>query len=323
MVFKLFIRIPSIFFVVKIVTFITFSRHINRNEIATKTNIRDMKKILSMLLLALCIGALTANADSKVITVNKSYSGISVSTGVTVKYTPSSTSKGTTSIEINGPADRINWIEAAVVDNTLCIYVKSDKINNRSDINIGNVKVSLSGPLVNKLTVSSAGKIFTNTWLEFKNSTFRLSASSAGSIKLANVTAPEIKANASSASDIDINTVNSPKVSLTSSSSADIDIKKINGETIIAGASSAADIDVSSAIANSISLKASSSADIDFDNVSTSSISATASSSGDISISGSAVTAKLYASSGGDLKVKNLKCSNKSIKESSGGSIKE
>lgn len=280
-----------------------------------------MKKNLFTLLLALSIGALTANADSKVITVNKSYSGISVSTGVTVNYTP--TSKGPTSIEINGPADRINWIEAAVVDNTLCIYVKSDKNNTRKDINIGNVKVSLSGPLVNKLTASSAGKITTNTWLEFKNSTLRLSASSAGSIKLANVTAPEVKANASSASDIDINTVNSPKVSLTSSSSADIDIKKINGETIIAGASSTADIDVSSAVANSISLKASSSADIDFDNVTTSSISATASSSGDISIGGSAVTAKLYASSGGDLKVKNLKCPNKSIKKSSGGSIKE
>lgn len=280
-----------------------------------------MKKSLFTLFLAICIGVLTASADSKVLTVNKQYTGISVSTGVSVKYTPSSTGK--TTIEINGPADQINWIEAVVINHNLCIRVKSDKNNNYKISRAKNVKINVTGPLVKNISASSAADFSTTAWLEFKKSTLVLSASSSGNIKLANVTAPMVKANASSSGDIDIKIVNSPIVSLTSSSSGDIDIDKINGKNVKANASSSGDIDVSSVVANTVTLTSSSSGDIDMNNITTSSLTASASSSSEITISGSAITASLSATSTADIKAKNFKCSNKSVKTSTGGSIIE
>lgn len=281
-----------------------------------------MKKSFFTLFLALLVGTLAVSADTKVLTLKKSYTGISVSTGVNVKYTPSSTGK--TTIEINGPADQINRIEAVVVDRNLCIRVKADENNNYKYNQTKNVKINVTGPLVSRISASSSATFSTAAWLEFKKSTLILSASSSGNIKMANISAPMVKASVSSSGDIDIKTITSPTVSIKSSSSGDIDINKIDAKTVNASVSSSGDIDVASIVATSVKLTSSSSGDLDANDITASSLTAVASSSGDITINGgSAITASLTSSSGADIKIKNFKCSNKTVKTSSGGSISE
>ncbi len=280
-----------------------------------------MKKSLFTLLLAFCIGAFNASADKKVMNVKSSYTALHVATAANVVYTPESSKQ--TVIEIIGPAEKINWVDVSVSNNTLHIRVKEDKDGSRNGYRIKGVTINVNGPLVRSFRASSSGKITSSTWFEFRKSTVSLNASSSGEIKLANISSPAIVANASSSGEIDIKSANSPSINLSASSSADIEIKSVQGKSLTAKASSSADIEISTIAATTVTLAASSSADVEVKNITAEKLNASASSSGDIKVIGTVDRALLSASSGGDVDAKNLSYSHSTIRSSSGGSVYE
>lgn len=279
-----------------------------------------MNKTIILLLLSICLGVFSVSAEKKVMTVKSNYHTLYASAGAKVVYNPES-SKGTV-IEINGPSDKINWVDVTVANNTLYIRPKAEN-GNRIGNRLKGVTITVNGPLVRNLRVSSSGKISSTTWLEFRKSTLSLSASSSGEIKLANVSAPTVIIKSSSSGDIELSSVNSASVQLSSSSSGDVEIKEVLGKSLSAKASSSGDIKISSVACDNVSLSASSSADIKITKMSAGNVSASSSSSGDIVMSGKADHATLSASSGGDVDARNLNYSHSSIRSSSGGSVYE
>lgn len=272
-------------------------------------------------MLALCVGVFNASAERKVLTVKSNYKTIHASCGAKVLYTPES-GKSTT-IEISGPSDKIEWVEVKVSKGTLSIGTKEESNGNRNGSRIKGVTIKVSGPLVNSLQASSSGKITSTTWFEFSKSNVNLSASSSGEINLAKVTAPAIQAKASSSGDIKISSARTRNLSIQASSSGDIDIKDATTSTCNAQASSSGDIELQELHADQATLQASSSGDIEIAKITTASVTAQASSSGDIVLGGKASNLNASASSGGKINVKKLSYSGSTVRSSSGGSIQE
>lgn len=273
-----------------------------------------------LLLLAVCLGVFGASAEQKIMTINSGYKAIHVSCGANVTYNPGSSKN--TIVEINGPAEKISWVEVTVSKGTLSIGVKKDG-NGRNGYHIKGVTIKVSGPLVSSIQASSSGKLTSSTQFEFSKSTVNLSASSSGEINLNQVTAPAIQAKVSSSGEINVTTVRAENMNMQASSSGEIEIKKAKLSTCNAQSSSSGDISIDNLAANTATLQASSSGDIEIEYINASTLTAQASSSGDISVSGKTTAVNASASSGGDIDLKKLSYTQSNIRSSSGGSVYE
>ncbi len=274
-----------------------------------------------LLLLAVCLGVFGASAEQKIMTINSGYKAIHVSCGTNVTYNPGSSKN--TIVEINGPAEKISWVEVTVSKGTLSIGVKKDDNGSRNGYHIKGVTIKVSGPLVSSIQASSSGKLTSSTRFEFRKSTVNLSASSSGEINLIQVTAPAIVAKASSSGEINVTTVRAENMNMQASSSGDIEIKNAKLSTCDAHSSSSGDISIDNLTANTTTLQASSSGDIEIEHINASTLTANVSSSGDISVGGKTTAVNASASSGGDIDIKKLSYTQSNIRASSGGSIYE
>lgn len=280
-----------------------------------------MRKSILLLMLALCVGAFSASAERKVLTVKSNYNTISVSCGAKVLYTPEAGK--TTTIEISGPANKINWVEVTVSKGTLSIGTKKEENGNRNGYHIKGVTIKVYGPLVNSFSASSSGTLTSTTWFEFNKSNVNLAVSSSGEINFAKVTAPAIRAKASSSGEINISTVHTRNLDMQASSSGDIDIKDVTTSVCDAKASSSGDVDIKALRADQASFQASSSGDVEISQLTADSVDAQASSSGDVALGGKTNRLNASASSGGKVNVKKLSYGSSSVRSSSGGSVQE
>ncbi|MDE6860812.1 MAG: DUF2807 domain-containing protein [Duncaniella sp.] len=280
-----------------------------------------MRKSILFLMLALCVGAFSASAESKTLTVKSNYKTIHAFCAADVVYNP--TSGTTTTIEITGPSDKIEWVDVTVSKGTLSIGTKKESNGSRNGRHLKGVKITVNGPLVSSLQASSSGKISSTTQFEFRKSTVNLSASSSGEISLAKVTSPVIQAKASSSGEISISTTRTQTLHLQASSSGEINLKDATTATCHSQASSSGDINIKTLKADNTSFQASSSGDIKISDITAGSVSAQASSAGDVEISGKANSLNASASSGADINVKKLSYTQSSVRASSGGSVYE
>lgn len=280
-----------------------------------------MRKNILLLMLAVCLGVFGASAEQKILTINSRYKAIDVSCGANVTYNPGSSRN--TIVEINGPAEKISWVEVTVSKGALSISVKKEDNGSSNSSRIKGVTIKVSGPLVNSIHTSSSGKLTSSTRFEFRKSTVNLSASSSGEINLIQVTAPAIQANVSSSGEINVTTAHAKRMIMHASSSGEIEIKQANFSTCNAQSTSSGDISIDNLTANATTLQATSSGDIEIDYINTSTITAQASSGGDISVSGKTTAVNASASSGGDINLKKLSYTRSNIRSSSGGSIHE
>lgn len=203
----------------------------------------------------------------------KGFSGISVSQGIDVKYTQTSS----TSIKAEVPENLSQYLIIVKEGDNLSIKFK-DKLS----IHRGpNTTVYVSAPGISTFSVSSGAEIDAAD-VSAAGKTIVMSASSGGEIEIARASCEKIRATASSAGEITVKNLSAADVTASSSSGADIEF----GGT-----------------ATSASFTASSGADISAKNLLVQEASASASSGADISVNARQLSSS--TSSGGSVKNKN------------------
>ena len=257
-----------------------------------------MKKSILTFILAVVAGVFSMSADTKTVNISTAYTGIHVSAGVKVTYLPGKTKS--TTITIDGPADRINNIQASVTDKSLNITVVKNK-NMRAGNLAKGVTITVRGPLVPNIAASSGATITSSKWFEFKKSAVNLAASSSGDIIFPIIKCKTINIAASSSGNIKLQSVNATSVNLAASSSGDVRVNTLTSTTLNATASSSGDTKVSQ--------------------LNTTSLNCVASSGGDITLAGKAQTGTFHASSGGEVEAWNLDVKQTNVRQSSGGSV--
>ena len=272
-----------------------------------------MKKSILTFILAVVAGVFSMSADTKTVNISTAYTGIHVSAGVKVTYLPGKTKS--TTITIDGPADRINNIQASVTDKSLNITVVKNK-NMRAGNLAKGVTITVRGPLVPNIAASSGATITSSKWFEFKKSAVNLAASSSGDIIFPIIKCKTINIAASSSGNIKLQSVNATSVNLAASSSGDVKVDEVN-----AAASSSGDVRVNTLTSTTLNATASSSGDTKVSQLNTTSLNCVASSGGDITLAGKAQTGTFHASSGGEVEAWNLDVKQTNVRQSSGGSV--
>ncbi len=277
-----------------------------------------MKKSILTFILAVVAGVFSMSADTKTVNISTAYTGIHVSAGVKVTYLPGKTKS--TTITIDGPADRINNIQASVTDKSLNITVVKNK-NMRAGNLAKGVTITVRGPLVPNIAASSGATITSSKWFEFKKSAVNLAASSSGDIIFPIIKCKTINIAASSSGNIKLQSVNATSVNLAASSSGDVKVDEVKAPTVNAAASSSGDVRVNTLTSTTLNATASSSGDTKVSQLNTTSLNCVASSGGDITLAGKAQTGTFHASSGGEVEAWNLDVKQTNVRQSSGGSV--
>ncbi len=231
------------------------------------------------------------------------FSKITVSNGIKVFYTES---EKTSLIVETDDQERLNFVKTEVSGNTLKLYVnarntlfskKSNRKNNKKEVNFTILNVYLTGPKLSDFDLNSSGNVvITNT---LKTDRVKISCSSSGSLK-GKIEADEMDINLSSASTVNLD-IKTRILNIKQHSSS---LSNLSGETDVftLEASSASTCSASSLISKEVSVKASSAANVKIH--ATSSLNIEASSAANVTYSGTAKNNIIESSSGANISKK-------------------
>lgn len=213
------------------------------------------KSFLSILCLTV---GLIASAETKTLKINKTIDAIEASAGVSVIYKP--TTGGNTNVSISGDAKRIDIIDVKVSGKTLEIYPKHNRGNKKQ--NISGVTVTVTGPIVREVEVSSGATIKCTNAISSSTKKINLEASSAGKISFSSLTASELDIEASSGASISVANLIATRIDMEASSGSQIKAASVKAERLDCEASSAGSININSGNVNRGDFEASSAGSI-------------------------------------------------------------
>ncbi len=239
-----------------------------------------MKRSLLPLLLLLIVSALPMSAAEREYKFDTPLSELSVSTGVSVEYTPVSTK--TTQVSVTADDDLIDHVKVEAKGSTLSIYInqktKKNKIINRSK-----VTVRVSGAPFRSIEASAGSSLNCSVPMKFTKSDVEIEASSGASVRLAGVEAGKVDIESSSAASVTLSWVKGSRLEVDSSSAASVKIGKVTVDRLDAEASSAAGIKIKEGTATTGYLEASSAGSVSTGSVTYGTLHTDKSSAGSIS----------------------------------------
>ncbi|MCM1354935.1 MAG: DUF2807 domain-containing protein [Staphylococcus sp.] len=201
------------------------------------------KSIFALIILTLGLCSLSAMADTKILTLKKSFTALETSAGVNVVYKPTS-GNGYGTITLSGDANRIENVDVKIKSNKLKISVKS-KNGIKSGNHIKGVLITINAPMAMDFDASSGSHIRCATPIQMGTAKMDLEASSGASINFAGITCNAVDLDASSGASIKIKALRTNKASLDASSGSGISLTMANIGTCNSDASSGASIKLS------------------------------------------------------------------------------
>ncbi len=173
-------------------------------------------------MLVLGLGAFSSSADTKTLTLKKSFSELEISAGVNIVYKP--IASGTATVAITGDAKRIELVDVQIIGKTLNISPKADRFGNHSGNKIKGVTITLTAPIISDIEASSGASIRCNTAISAPTKKFEFEAGSGASISFSSLNCKSIELDASSGASINIKSLHATRAELEVSSGATLKV---------------------------------------------------------------------------------------------------
>lgn len=236
-----------------------------------------MKKLLLLLIMMSTLPVFAAEREYR---FDNTISQLSVSAGVSVEYTPVSTT--VTQVSVSAQDDMIDNVKVEVKGSTLKIYIRNNS-QKKKIFNLPKISVKVTGAPFRKLEASSGSSLRCTVPMKFTKSDVEIEASSGASIELAGIEAGKVDIESSSAATVKLSSVKSNSLGLDSSSAASLKIGKITVDILEAEASSAASVTIKDGSAGTGDLEASSAGSVSTGSVTFGSLKTDKNSAGSIS----------------------------------------
>lgn len=180
------------------------------------------KSLITLVMLIVGLGAFSSSADTKTLTLKKSFSELEISAGVNIVYKP--ITSGTATVAITGDAKRIELIDVEIIGKTLNISPKPNTFGVRNGDRLKGVTITLTAPIINEIEASSGSSIRCNTAISAPNRKIDFEANSGASISFSSLNCKSIDIDASSGASISVKALHATKADIEVSSGASITV---------------------------------------------------------------------------------------------------
>ncbi len=200
------------------------------------------KSLLTLAIFALGFGLFSTSADTKTLTLNKSFSELETSAGVNVIYKPSTT--GNATVTITGDAKRIEQVDVRMKGNTLMISPKRNANGNRQGSMVKGVLITVTAPVIGEIEASSGSSVKCSTPISSPNRKFEFDASSGATISFTSIACRSIEIDASSGADVNVKELKATKADLEASSGASVTVTSATNTSTSCEASSGGSVKI-------------------------------------------------------------------------------
>lgn len=222
--------------------------------------------------------------------------------------------QGSPSVTITGPENIISKLEIVEKGNTLSVQLSRDV----HVIDLSHVKLKISFPMVNELTLQSSGDLTAET---IESDMLSINVKGSGDLSISKVSASSFKFFSQGSGDTNIGKVETSNFQVLTQGSGDLTIKI--AEAVVSGFTiqGSSDVAINSLQGTQIDAIAQGSGDLLLKNIEVTTFRAIMQGSGDISVAGFATTANLTMQGSGDINARRLKSDRVSKIEQGSGDI--